>query len=197
MSGIVDFERYGGRKASFYSMQARALDALGMYRGARDIPWAEIHQLVFVCKGNICRSPYAAERARHSGARAVSCGLGATDGSAADPDAVHNASRRGIDLSAHRSRAFDARNLWDSDLVILFEPVQLVEARRRIGARAIHLTLLGLWSQPRLPYLHDPYGLSDRYFERCYAVIDSGVRTIVQQMSAQLRNRTGHAWDER
>lgn len=179
---MVSFEQYGGKRGFLAQVQSRLLYSIGAYRQAERIDWTTIYRLVFVCKGNICRSPYAAERARILGAPAVSCGLEASEGAAADPAAVRNAERRNVDLSSHRSRTYDSCRLQESDLVVVFEPRQLVDARRRIENRTVSVTLLGIWSRPAAPYIHDPYGRSDEFFQRSYAAIDTQVLAIVRRL---------------
>ena len=71
--------------------------------------------VLFVCLGNICRSPMAEAALR---AEAVAQGLALTIDSAgtsglhvgegADPRAIAEAARRGVDLSTHRARAVSA-----------------------------------------------------------------------------------------
>ncbi len=177
---MVSFEQYGGKRGYLEHVQSRLLYSFGAYHRAQRIDWATVHRLMFVCKGNICRSPYAAERCRSLGVDAVSCGLEATEGTAADPAAVRNAGRRNVDLSQHRSSVYDSRALLETDLVIVFEPRQFVDARRRIGNRAVSVTLLGIWSKPICPYIHDPYGRNDDFFQRCYAAIDAYLLEIIR-----------------
>ena len=187
---MVDVELYGGRRAYLEHIRARMLHALGAYRSVRDIEWAAVRRLAFVCKGNICRSPYACARARFSGVPAVSFGLKTLGDQPADPAAARNALYRGIDLSAHRSAQVESTLLTDGDLIIVFEPTQLREIRRRFGVGA-RSTLLGIWSQPLRPYIHDPYGSSDRYFNQCFGVIDGNIAKLVEHMALNGPPATG------
>jgi protein-tyrosine phosphatase len=136
---------------------------------------------VFVCKGNICRSPYACAKARSLGIQAVSFGLEAADGAAAEPSARQNALLRGMDLSAHLSTRLESARMTDRDLVIVFEPKQITEVRRRIGA-GTPTKLLGICSRPIRPHIQDPYGMSDRYFQQCFSVIDANIAALVEYM---------------
>jgi protein-tyrosine phosphatase len=70
-----------------------------------------IGKVLFVCVGNICRSPMAAALLAHrfsvrgGGAASVeSAGVAALVGRPADSLAVDLLRERGIDLSAHRAR---------------------------------------------------------------------------------------------
>ena len=179
---MVGFEQYGGKRGYLDHARSRLLYSLGAYREAERIDWVAINRLVFVCKGNICRSPYAAERARILGVPAVSCGLEAKVGTAADPAAVRNANPRNVDLAQHRSSICDTRQFREADLVIVFEPWQFDAVLRRIVNRRVSVTLLGIWSRPIRPYIPDPYGQNDEFFQGCYAAIDAYVLEVVRRM---------------
>jgi protein-tyrosine phosphatase len=179
---MVDVELYGGRGGFLEHVRARTLYALGAYRSVNEIKWTTVERLAFVCKGNICRSPYACARARSLGVEAVSFGLEAVDGAPADAVASQNALLRGMDLSAHRSRRMNSSCLTARDLVIVFEPQQITEVRRRIGDDA-PAGLLGVWSRPVRPHIQDPYGMSGRYFQQCFSVIDASVAALVEHMA--------------
>jgi len=178
---MVDVELYGGRRGYLEHVRTRALYALGAYRSARDIEWAAVSRLVFVCKGNICRSPYASARARLLGVPSASFGLDAAEGAPADPAAWRAAHSRTVDLSAHRSARRESCRITDDDLLVVFEPSQLAETRRWRADRMTRVTLLGIWAQPIHPHIHDPYGRSDRYFQRCFSIIDANIVELVRR----------------
>jgi protein-tyrosine phosphatase len=179
---MVDVELYGGRRGYLEHVRTRALYALGAYRSARDIEWAAVSRLVFVCKGNICRSPYASARARLLGVPSASFGLDAAEGAPADPAAWRTARLRAVDLSAHRSARRESCRINYDDLLVVFEPSQLAEIRRWRIDRMLRVTLLGIWAQPIRPRIQDPYGRSDRYFQCCFSMIDANVAELVRRM---------------
>lgn len=145
---------------------------------------------MFVCTGNICRSPYACARARLLGVSAVSFGLAAADGAPADPVASRNALLRGVDLSEHRSAGSRSSSLTCDDLVVVFEPHHLSEICRRYG-NDTPASLLGTWTLPVRPHIQDPYGRSDRYFQQCFSVIDASVAALVKKMANQCTPEVG------
>ena len=67
-------------------------------------------KVLFVCAGNICRSPFAEGLARRLAAERgldvefASAGEIALDGDRCPPDAVAVAKEYGVDLSSHRAR---------------------------------------------------------------------------------------------
>jgi protein-tyrosine phosphatase len=146
--------------------------------------WSQVRRLVFVCRGNICRSPYAERRALAMGLRASSFGLVTSDGGPPPGPAIAAAARRGIDMSRCRSRRIEDFAIEPGDLLIGMEPSHgTALAQRCPGAK---VTLIGLWSIPKRPHLHDPfYTLADDYFDTCYGVIDSALATIQERMHRQ------------
>lgn len=181
---MLDIESYGGKRAYVAHLRACVSYAIGSYRAARSIHWDVIARLVFVCQGNICRSPYAGARARAFGARAISLGIDAADGTGANADAARNALLRGIDLKDHRSTRLHPSLTERGDLIVVFEPVQLLRVTPQIVAGAAGLTLLGLWAHPVRPHIQDPYGRSDRYFQQCFSAIDLNIHELVTRMAA-------------
>ena len=178
----MNFERYGGPRGYLSHIRARALHAFGRYGGVVDVDWPSVRRLVFVCKGNICRSPYASARARSLGLEAVSFGLETAGGAPADPVAARNAISRGLDLSGHCSVQLEESHIAENDLLIVFEPVQLAKVRQRCRGRPFTVSLMGIWALPLRPHVHDPYGRSDRYFQECFAIIDANVNALSRRM---------------
>lgn len=179
-----DVEFFGGRRAYVGHIGARVLYALGSYRSAENIDWAAISRLVFVCHGNICRSPYACARSREFGINSISFGLEASDGAVADTSASRNALLRGVDLSAHRSVRLRAPLLERGDLVVVFEPRQLAKVLRQNVADLAGLTLMGIWDRPVYPRIQDPFGRSDRYFQHCFSTIDRNIEVLARRITS-------------
>lgn len=175
--------RYGSLRGLGRLLLSRAAGMGGRYRAYENIDGARVKRLVFVCAGNICRSPLAERFALARGFAAISVGLRGGSGLPAAPDAVAAAHARGIALGDHRSRAIDEVEIEPGDLLVAMEPHQALALGSMYSARPdVQLTLLGLWSRPRRPHIHDPYGLSPRYFARCAAIIDSGVNGLLTEL---------------
>src|SRR3954470_16771692 len=70
----------------------------------------EIGKVLFVCVGNVCRSPMAAAVLEHRARNLVvkSAGLAALVGEPAVPHALELMREKGIDLSRHRARQLTA-----------------------------------------------------------------------------------------
>jgi protein-tyrosine phosphatase len=187
---FLSFRAYGGKRAMLRSILYGTIAILGGARRYRKIDWMRVDRVVFVCHGNICRSPFAEAVAKKRGLQATSLGLFAENGVPADPDATKTAAELGVDLGFHRAtRASDFRPT-PHDLVVGFEPAH-VEDLMRISKKALgcQVTLLEVWSWPPNLYLHDPYGTGIEYFHACFRRIDR----VVEHLSRQIEGHRKHA----
>ena len=174
--------RYGSRRGFVRTYWHRLRYYLGAYRQYKKIDWQSVDRLVFVCKGNICRSAYAEAVARSLGIDAVSCGLDTIEDASANKSAVLAAQRSGISLNGHRTQPVMYLILKKTDLIIAMEPWQITYLKKHL-VRKHSCTLLGLWSEATLPHLQDPYGAVDVFFDRCFTNIRSGVVVMVSKIS--------------
>jgi protein-tyrosine phosphatase len=177
LSAIIA-RRYG-RKMGFvrhYSHLARYL--LGSFSELKMVEWDSVKHLVFVCKGNICRSPYAEARARIMGLRCSSFGLEARADAPADPSAIRGAQARGLDLTRHRAQLGSQFPVAAGDLLMAMEPWHVAVLQSRPLPAGVQVTLLGLWCRPMRPHIEDPFGLCDDYFQTCFGIIDNALASI-------------------
>jgi protein-tyrosine phosphatase len=177
-------QSYGGKRDFLATMWHAGRARLGAYRSYEEVNWPLVRRFVFVCKGNLCRSPYAEHRIRAWGAKAVSAGLSADPDKPAAPAAQQAALRRGVDLEGHISRPVYELIMSYGDLLVAFEPThaKVLSALARTQA-GVQVTLLPLWSPtPWLVYLHDPYGLPGMHFDRCFEQIDRGLKGMLERV---------------
>ena len=155
---------------------------LGKYRACRQIDWNSVDRLVFVCKGNICRSAFAEAIARSSGVESISCGIETVSGAPAYDAAIEAAMIRNIDLQGHRTTPIQSVRIGKNDLLIAMEPVQIGHLKHSSGNNNV-ITLLGLWGKPAKPQIQDPYGSSSKYFENCFDYIEKAVHEITRKIN--------------
>jgi protein-tyrosine phosphatase len=110
-------------------------------------------RVLFVCTGNICRSPTAEGVARHKLAQrglgerveVASAGLGDWHiGDPPDPRAIARARRRGYDLTALRARLFTSRDYHNFDLILAMDRGHrsvLARGRPATARARVHLFL--------------------------------------------------------
>lgn len=156
-------------------------------------------KVLFVCLGNICRSPYAEKtlvRATSKGPwspAVVSAGF--IGPGRPSPDTARMVAReRGLDLSEHRSRQLTDELLVGSDLVFVMDVAQRRAITRRTGRRDVFLLgdLDPSWSGRRA--ICDPIEQPRAVFEEVYDRIDRITRrlaTLAGSRSASLEPTGG------
>jgi protein-tyrosine phosphatase len=138
-----------------------------------------VRRVVFVCLGNICRSAYAQQVAERLGMASASVGLSTSTGAAPPESAIRAARLHGYDMAHHRATDLTDFDILPGDLLLVMEVRQAHALLRRLGPDVdVEIALLGLWCEPKMPHLHDPYTLSDAYFDRCYARLDQAVAAL-------------------
>lgn len=153
---------------------------------------APVRHVVFLCLGNICRSPYAEVRLRE---RLTEMGLdehvradsaGFLGPGRRSPAAAREVAReRGLDLDDHHSRVLDRSHLREADLIIVMTNVQRRDLRGRYGRRdALHLGDLDPGPIPRRDIL-DPVERPPEVFQWVYERIDRAVEVLADELLRQ------------
>ncbi|MFP5282572.1 MAG: low molecular weight protein-tyrosine-phosphatase [Actinomycetes bacterium] len=132
-------------------------------------------RVVFVCWGNICRSPMAERVARRAANQAGLSGVQFTSaatsreeiGAGIDPRAAQVLRRHGYDADGHTAHQVTADEIESADLVVAMEDIHLARMRRLV-ADADHLVLLTDFDPdaPAGAGVPDPwYGDEDGFFD--------------------------------
>jgi protein-tyrosine-phosphatase/predicted ATP-grasp superfamily ATP-dependent carboligase len=116
-------------------------------------------KILFLCYGNICRSPLAAALAekRLSGVTIDSAGFHEQTGRSCPQKILRIAESFGTDLSSHRSARVTRDGLANADLVIAMDLENLNCVRQEFPEMANRTTLLGLFATPETVAIADPY----------------------------------------
>jgi protein-tyrosine-phosphatase len=169
-------------------------------RGARQMPDRILHSVrrgaatrllarqplprsvLFVCHGNICRSPYAAAVARRLFPTAVaveSAGF-IGPGRPSPPEAVAVAAERGMDLSPHRSQLVTAEHLSRADTIVVMDPEQRRQVIAMRAALPDRVVLLGdLDPEPiKTRSVSDPVDQPIDAFRSSYGRIERCIRVF-------------------
>jgi protein-tyrosine-phosphatase len=153
-------------------------------------------RVLFVCDGNICRSPLAAEYLRQRTVRSGlshvvvdSAGILGIEGGKAAAHSIAVAREAGLDLTHHRSRGVTVADLRTSDIVIAMTLTQLETLGRRFGpGRGERLLLRAFEDGPTprggAPELDDPVTGPIEGFREAFAII----RTCVDHLVLYLRH---------
>jgi protein-tyrosine phosphatase len=145
----------------------------------------ETRSILFVCTGNICRSPTAegvlrvlAEKESLE-LRIESAGLGDWHvGSPPDERAQRHARSRGYDLSAQRARQVSARDFEEFDLILAMDSGHLRSLRSM--ARPEHVGKIRLFAEDcDIP---DPYYGGVEGFERVLDLVEERCRVMLEEL---------------
>lgn len=150
---------------------------------------ADPDEVLFVCHGNICRSPFAErvfreEAGSHPALDVGSSGFYPEAGRSSPEEAVAAARRRGIALEDHRSRVLDEdalRRLGRGHrLLFVMSPNQRRKLRHGSSALPSAIFVLGdIDPQPiRHRRIEDPWNQGPEVFDRVFARIERCVREL-------------------
>lgn len=160
-----------------------------------------IRSVLFVCTGNICRSPLAEGIFRHlagergEGARydIDSAGTdGWHQGERPDRRSMQIAGAHGIDLSAQRARRLTGRDFQQFDLILGMDRghVEAMLARAPEAAERIHL--FGRYATGRDFDVPDPYYGGPEGFAEVYNMLLSGCGLLLDRLCDRSGSDSGN-----
>jgi protein-tyrosine-phosphatase/predicted ATP-grasp superfamily ATP-dependent carboligase len=137
-------------------------------------------KIVFLCYGNICRSPLAAALAgqRLRGMDIESAGFHQQEGRSCPEKIQRIGNLFGVDLSGHRSRRVTHELLTNADLVIAMDKENLNCVRREFPEIVERTTLLGLFGNPPTLVIADPYLADESITHRICEQVRSSVDNL-------------------
>jgi protein-tyrosine phosphatase len=154
-------------------------------------------RILFVCLGNICRSPTAEGVLRALAAREAPelplevDSAGTADyhvGQPPDPRTRAAAARRGYDLSALRARTVDAADFERFDLILAMDRENLAALKRRAPSHAHERLRLFLEFAPDAPEdVPDPYYGGPNGFEEVLDLVETATRGLLTHLRQRLR----------
>lgn len=145
----------------------------------------ERRSILFVCTGNICRSPTAEAVLRHLAKekslelRIESAGLGDWHvGAPPDERAQRHARTRGYDLSAQRARQVSARDFDEFDMILAMDRGHL-QALRRMAPAHHHAKIRLFVADRDVP---DPYYGGAVGFEHVLDLVEERCRALLNEI---------------
>lgn len=173
--------RYGSKRGLLRYVRYELLRMVGAYRTFKKVDFTKVTRLVFVCHGNICRSPLAEAVAHKHNISSISFGLQTRGNDPADPRAVAWASAHGYELSQHKTMRVDQYQPQAGDLLIGMEPKHIHALEQHFSLAPVQITMAGLWLPQPLAYLHDPYNTNAQYFNKCESLVEKAVHKIMSK----------------
>ncbi|HKI62675.1 MAG TPA: low molecular weight protein-tyrosine-phosphatase [Mariprofundaceae bacterium] len=148
-------------------------------------------RVLFVCLGNICRSPLAEIIVRHAARQRqldgryhfASAGTGDWHvGKGADPRSAATAEQHGLDLSPHRARQITARGISGWDWFVAMDR----ENRRNLLAMGVPASRVLLMRQFEAGDITadvpDPYYGGPDGFEQAYAMLSANAEDLLDYL---------------
>ena len=194
-AGMVEWRRVHrtfGRRTGLVFAARRLQRTLGIRRDATDVP-SGVKTIVFVCYGNIIRSPMAAALLRRAlirmgrqGVRIESAGLYAKPWRGADPRSVVLARASGISLESHQSTPVSWDLVMRADLILVMDYLNEAELLARYPQAAAKVHVLGAYRRChwRQAEIDDPYRGSQQDIQRCYDRLELCVNELARRLSA-------------
>jgi protein-tyrosine-phosphatase/predicted ATP-grasp superfamily ATP-dependent carboligase len=154
-------------------------------------------RVLFVCQGNICRSPYAEHKARQLAASSgmaleiASAGMLPRNARVSPATAQAVAARRGVSLQEHRSQHAHAELMQWAQAIVIFDATNRRSVLARYPDLADRLCFLDEFSGREGPVreIRDPDGGSEAVFDEVYTQIDHCLNGLL----ASFQNRSANA----
>jgi protein-tyrosine-phosphatase len=151
-----------------------------------------IKNVLFVCTGNICRSPLAAallERALKTrgvgDVTVTSAGTGAWDGAPASEGAYLVALEGGLDLSGHRARLLTRELVEQADLILTMARHHRARVDELGGEGRV--SVLGEYAgrESNDCEVSDPFGGLIDVYRDTYAELDALTASVAERLAAE------------
>jgi protein-tyrosine phosphatase len=154
-------------------------------------------KILFVCMGNICRSPMAEGVFKHHVKQAGLDGRISTDsagthdyhvGEPPDPRAQRAARRRGYDLSVLRARQVNPGDFSSFDYVLAMDELNLRLLERLCPSQHAHKLKLFMEfsSGPALREVPDPYYGGEQGFERVLDMVEQAAQELLRHLRERI-----------
>lgn len=154
--------------------------------------------ILFVCTGNTCRSSMAEgilkkylEENNIENIYVSSAGISAFQGQKANEKAVNVLSKKGIDISSHKSRQLTEEILKDSDIILT-----MTNAHKNIILQAVPDISDKVYTLKEYAYIinsesieglnvdiEDPYGMDYSVYEQCAEEIKHYINRIINKIN--------------
>ena len=186
---------YYGSNRGFVKHHKHYLEQVlfGSFSKFKNVP-NTVDRVVFVCKGNICRSPLAEKVFQSvSSIDTASFGLDTHSGYPAHPLIVKVSKQRGYHLLNHKTTSLEHFEPEENDLYVCTEPHHASLLKRVFKSPSV--LLLGFFGSKIRIYIHDPYSAPEEYVNTIVDYIIDATKKLSQEtgnVNSANRNAASH-----
>ena len=147
-------------------------------------------KLLFVCRGNICRSPFAEQycRQRLGYDQVKSAGTFPKRHRRVTTDAEFVAQQGfGVDLTKHRSQLFDNELVEWADVILVMDFKNYAEIKKQTEKKRQFVILLG--SVGNIGEISDPYGKNQQVYQETYEMISKNIDRVLKYGKISIQTR--------
>ena len=186
------FLRLGPKAGAIYAWY-RLLDCMGVRPQKRERIPPSTRSVLFVCFGNIMRSPMAEAMFRQSTAgtqilvTAVSAGLHAIPSREAHPRALVASSEFGISLVEHRAQLLTPEMVSQADAIFVMDFQNKAEVLALYPEARDKVVMLSEYADGAERYreIPDPYFGDLESTRRCYAILQTCIHNLAAELAEE------------
>ena len=143
-----------------------------------------LRSVLFLCYGNICRSPVAEQLGKRALANLEieSAGFHHEEGRPSPQNIIHAASRMGIDLVHSSSRRVTSEQIERADLIFVMDANNYRDLVRKFPEAANRTLLLGLFLERPTVNIPDPYRASEEETWEVVTQISRAINAFAQRL---------------
>lgn len=188
ISEIRQFRACNGKEQVVY-LRMRLWSSLNFLNSKPPQPSENARSFLFVCFGNIARSPMcealmnrALATLPMAGFAISSAGLNADPGRAAHPYAIAAAEEFGLSLKDHKARLLTAEMVAHANAIFTMDYQNQAQLIARYPEAAGKVRLLGAYSgsSARSLQIRDPYYDGEQATRECYRTLETCIQNLVR-----------------
>ena len=155
---------------------------------------SKVNSILYVCKGNICRSPFAEMFSKHNIGISnqyifSSAGIYVESPQFPPGEAVLSGKYFGIDLQNHKSKRINYGMMESSDLIVVMEVWQYKYLRKLFAEFNEKIFLLSLFGDNKktvnkysIYNIKDPYGSDKDDYRKCFDRIKCCIEGMIKKI---------------
>jgi protein-tyrosine-phosphatase/predicted ATP-grasp superfamily ATP-dependent carboligase len=151
-----------------------------------------IKEILFICKGNICRSPFAEAYAKKKFPQSLcitSGGYFPQSGRKCPEEAMLTGNKFEVSLENHSSKLVTADMVSKVDKIFVFDTEDYAMTVSKFPQEKRKVNFLGVFGKKENIIIGDPFGKKLKGFEDCYSDIAESIDNFYEKMYENIRNK--------